>query len=198
MEANISQAIWKERYKSIKKKLKELQNLRKDSVNADIKDLREKIEEHKRVHQITIKNIQNENAILKQQIDKIEEAKDSIQDLESSISNLKTEIKRYDPNLRIILDFPRLKIVSINNREGFSKIDRQMLYTIACGPNDIWVFDIYKNNDKIVYHPNSVPNVKNLNLNSFYQKIETPESSFRAMLKTIDDILKEMEPSKTF
>ena len=100
---------WFRKYKSIKRKYKDLYNLRISSVAHDIETVSNRIEEHKRVHQLAIEEVESHTRDIQKEIQLTEKMRASIADMDSNVRNLRRNIKSRDPILGVIIDYPKLK-----------------------------------------------------------------------------------------
>lgn len=134
-----------EKYHSLKKKYNELHNLRIESVIDDSNDLREKIEEHQRVHQIAVNELRQQNEQMRTIINEIESAKDAIESLKNSNRMLRERIGKMDPTAKILLQHPEMKVKCIGKGE----------FKIAIGDNNEFVFELQRES-KSQYQTNPI------------------------------------------
>lgn len=91
---------WYHKYKSIKSKYKELKKIRIESVITDTEDLKQKIEEHKKIHETSINELNQQNSDLQESIQDVDIARKDIRRLKESISSIQQKLKNYDVILK--------------------------------------------------------------------------------------------------
>lgn len=134
-----------EKYHSLKKKYNELHTLRIESVIDDSNDLREKIEEHQKVHQIAVNELKQQNEQMRTIISEIESAKDAIESLKNSNRILKDKLGKMDPTVKILLNHTEMKIKCIGKGE----------FKITIGNNNDFVFELLRES-KAQYRTNPI------------------------------------------
>lgn len=117
MDGEEIESEWYAKYKSLKSKFKELKNIRIESVKADADDLSLKIEEHKKVHEISIKELNQQNSDLRESIQDIEVARKDIQRLKESISSIRQKLKNYDMILKEFIGKKNFYIECVGNHK---------------------------------------------------------------------------------
>lgn len=117
MDGEEIESEWHSKYKSLKSKFKELKNIRIESVKTDTDDLSLKIEEHKKVHEISIKELNQQNSDLRESIQDIEVARKDIQRLKDSISSIRQKLKNYDAILKEFIDKKNFYIECVGNHK---------------------------------------------------------------------------------
>ena len=156
------EALLENKYHSIKKRYKELYNLRIDSVVADSNDLRDKIDEHYKVHQIAVNELKKQNDQLRTLMQEIETAKDSIMTLRKSNEFLRNQIKKMDPTVRVILNYPEIKISCLSKDQ----------FKIAVGENNQLIFELTReNNSHYKSTPIKYPNTHFKNPTFIFQSV---------------------------
>jgi len=138
---------WELKYRTMKKKLSELKDLRYDSVRADIDDLKKKVAEHRKIHEISIKELRQQNSQMKLAIEELENMKKDIERKTQTITKYKRDIAGKDSTLKIVLQYPYLRV------NGASK----GRYQISACENDSMQFELIKD-DSYTYRPHSLPN----------------------------------------
>ena len=98
------------KYHLVKKKYQELQNLRISSVAADIEDLRRKVDEHRRVHELAVRELREQNQELREMIQDSERVRVEMERLSESNSRLLRQLQLKDPVLNTFLKRPNFKI----------------------------------------------------------------------------------------
>lgn len=149
-QENDSDLLYEGQYKTMKKKLKELKNLRIDSVREDIEDLKGKIIEHKKIHAISVKELQQQNERLRTTISEINKAQRQMKEMNNKISNLKRKIVAKESSLGEILQYPELHVHYISEH----------LYQISVGSSEKWIFTLATKSDMYQYTPYVLPSPK--------------------------------------
>ena len=126
---------WKEKYISLKKKLKELRNIRIDSPKKDAEDLRKKIAEHQKVHEISVNELRQQNQELKLAILDIETASKDAKKLEEHIQKIKEYIKRKDYVIYCFSEYNEFETQLLEN--SHYKITQNF-------KNDPFIFHLFK------------------------------------------------------
>ena len=173
---------WKAKYKSMKKRFRELQNLRIDSVKTDIDDLERKIDEHRKVHQLAVKELKRHNDSMGNAAGKIIQCKDEIERIEASVRSLTSDLKFRDSILKVVLDYESFYVDCIE--KGRFKITATGKYQV--------VFELKKELDapSIVYTPVSVPDAPNPP-DFISQVIKFSSADLRNFCDTIQDFISE-------
>jgi hypothetical protein len=104
------ESAFEERYHAIKKKYDELYNLRVTSVRTDSEDLRQKIEEHRRIHEIAVRELRTQNEELAQSGTRRSSIDRDIRRLEDSIGHVKHELQARDSVLNAFLKYPDFRV----------------------------------------------------------------------------------------
>ena len=85
------------KYKMMKRRLKELKNLRITSVLADIEDIKQKISEHQRVHEEAVSHLKHENARLGRLLRNRQAGEDEIARMRESNQEMRTYLAKREP-----------------------------------------------------------------------------------------------------
>ncbi|KAK8892131.1 hypothetical protein M9Y10_029354 [Tritrichomonas musculus] len=117
MTENEADIDWYSKYRELKSKVKELKEIRKDSVKTDAEDLKKKMEEHKKVHNLSMHELQQQNDDLKRSINKIASDKEEIRRLKESNNKIRQNLKNYDQILNEFLDFKDVSIECIGKHK---------------------------------------------------------------------------------
>ena len=136
---------WKKKYKAVKERLKSLKNLRYTAVEADIENLKAKIEEHISVHRDTIIEIKNENRRLTKWKEELEKAKKESFRLEQKNNSIRERLKNNDSILLIFLDQKIFVIKFISPGK----------YEINFGDDISFILELKEN--FVIYSPKSIP-----------------------------------------
>jgi hypothetical protein len=134
MTAVPDESAFEERYHSIKKKYDELYNLRVTSVSVDCNDLRQKIEEHRKIHEIAVRELRTQNEELAQSGTHRSATERDIRQLEQSIAHLKHDMQGRDSVLNAFLKYPDFRIT----------ITGKGAYRIAWGNRDQLQFTLIR------------------------------------------------------
>jgi len=143
---------WHQKYKSMKKKLKELRYIRTDAVLNDCEDLKKKIDEHKAVHGQTLEEIRAHNDDLRNTIDEIEKMKSEIMKMENKITSVKRDIGLRDAVLRVLIDYPFFKV----------RISNPGVYSISINSTKKIQFTLEKQQKDFLYVPIQIPMIQNI------------------------------------
>ena len=92
-----TEKILEEMYHSMKKKFHELKNLRMKSVEEDIQEIKQRIEEHIEVHADAVRELETQNGKLKEAIKNRTAYSDRREHLESRVFELREDLKRKEP-----------------------------------------------------------------------------------------------------
>ena len=98
------------KYHLVKKKYQELQNLRIKAVAADIEDLRRKVEEHRRVHELAVRELREQNRELSEMIQDAERIRAEMERVSESNSRILRQLQMKDPILNTFLKRPEFKL----------------------------------------------------------------------------------------
>ena len=102
---------WKNRYEIMKKGLEELNNLRHVSVAIDAENLSQKIEEHKKIHEISVAELKSQNESMRQELKNVKEINKKIQILKKNVTALEIELTNKAPLFSVALKFPNISLV---------------------------------------------------------------------------------------
>ena len=138
---------WESKYRIMKKKLNDLKDLRHDSVRVDLIDLKKKIEEHRKIHEMSVHELRQQNSQLEQNINELKHLRNDLDRKSSIISNLKKEISFKDLTLKIILQYPLIRVINCNKNK----------YEISTSGNQTLLFTLLKENE-YTYSPQRLPN----------------------------------------
>jgi hypothetical protein len=144
---------WYSKYKSIKRKFKDMYALRIASVQDDMNIVMERTNEHRRVHAEAVADIREEAVEFRQMIDDAARMKHEIKRMQENIAQIKRSIRCRDSVLNILLEFKSLHVVLVEPGA----------YKVKCGPGDRIEFGLVKDTD-IIYRPISIS--KNISLPS--------------------------------
>lgn len=104
---------WADKYANIKSKFKELQSIRIDSVQIDTDDLRKKILEHQKVHEISVKELKQQIQESQDEINDLQLAQKDIENLEMYITKIRESIASYDKVMNIVMRYRPLRVKCI-------------------------------------------------------------------------------------
>ena len=140
---------WELKYRNIKKKYKELVNIRRDSAKLDCEDISRKIQEHQTVHQQSIQELQEQNKQLELIAQDVEKGLRGIEKRQKNIKKLEQEISQRDSTIAMLLKYPIFSI------EYLSKFK----YRVRIGKFSSWVFVLTFLNQKngFEYRPEIYP-----------------------------------------
>jgi hypothetical protein len=103
-------------YQAVKKKYQELKALRIESVLADSADLRQKIEEHRRVHARSVAELQAQNNELRKLIQQADSTRSEVDRLADSVAKIRAHLQQRDPVLAVFLKYPIFTVRSVGRR----------------------------------------------------------------------------------
>ena len=166
---------YKAKAEEMKELYTELRNLRIDSVKIDIEDLKEKIKEHKKIHQLSIEEIRKYNLSLENKIHESKNVKNSLTSLQSSILKSKRELSLKDPTLAKVFSYDSLHLLDKNKNN----------YLIGKGKNDEFQFVLTKTNSGYTYQGYHVPH----DISSDKDISEWVESSIEFTDRYLDKLL---------
>ena len=150
----MSEIDWKSKAEEMEDTYKELYKLRVESVNQDIEELMQKINEHSKIHQLAVNEMKYQNNQLRAKIEENKRNKQNISQLESSIIEKRRQLSRKDPILAKIFQFSNLHILR-RNSDGTR-------YLVGHGDEYQYQFEISK-----------------IDSNSFqYQGVQVPEGIY--------------------
>lgn len=146
------------KYHLVKKKYQELKKLRIDSVAADTEDLRKKVEEHRRVHELAVQELREQNQALKNLVTESERTRAEIERISDSNAHLLRQLQLRDPILKVILKYPdfRVRILSqgkyeISYRDGK---DYVFILSQSPGPSDSIEYSSVRYPPRLARQPN--------------------------------------------
>jgi hypothetical protein len=116
----------------VKRKYQELQNLRIHSVKQDSDDLREKITEHRRIHEISVQELLAQNDNLKKKIRAMQDDAHETDWLRDRVQRLRDDLESRDPVLAVFLRHPGFSIRVVAKRS----------FEIRAGDHDELVFNL--------------------------------------------------------
>ena len=140
---------WKSKAKEMSDTYKELYNIRVESVENDIEQLRQKIQEHDKIHRLAVEEMKLQNNQLRAKIEEAKRNKAQISQLESSIKEKKRLLSRKDPILAKVFQFPNLHLLS-RSKDGTK-------YLIGHGDEYAYQFQIAKEDSNLTYQGIQVP-----------------------------------------
>lgn len=109
LDSSQQETDWFQKYKSIKRKFRDLYAVRILSVSNDIETLVSRLEEHKRVQKQTIEDIQSHTEEMKQEIELTRKMREDISEKETNVRNLRRQLKSRDPIVGLLIDYPKLR-----------------------------------------------------------------------------------------
>lgn len=168
MEGEEIETSWKSKYRSLKNKYSELRNIRIESVKTDTEDLKQKIEEHRQIHDISTKELKQQNSDLRKSIKDIEDAKNDVQRLKEKINTMRQKLRNYDPILREFMNYDKFFIKCIGHHIY------QISYNFYINQNrqDSIVFTLECLDNKFRYIPEHCPDGLKQSSEFLYQSIE--------------------------
>ena len=144
MKADVN---WREKCETMKKALDELKNLRHDSVTIDTEYLSQKIEEHKKIHEISVSELKNQNENMIEEMTRASEMNKKIQLLQKNITKLEVELEKRDPLFTVVLKYPKISLA-----EG-----ERGSYVFKCGDDDEFQFRVTEEEEgSVIYKPLSI------------------------------------------
>jgi hypothetical protein len=99
-----------------RKKYQELKSLRVDSVISDTDDLRQKIDEHRRIQEMLAKEFRTQNEDLRNMIRSWEKDKAEAERLYDHCETLRSQLRAQDPVLGAFLRYPHFAIRAVGRR----------------------------------------------------------------------------------
>ena len=117
----------KKKYQTMKKKYKELQNLRVDSVLEDIEDIKMKIQEHEKVHKEAMEHLKRKNVKLAKKINERMSGQEEVFKLADQNDQLRAYLAKKEPALGPFIDSGTGFSVKIIRRHEF-EISYQNLF----------------------------------------------------------------------
>lgn len=120
------------KYDIIHKKYKELQNYRIDSVIKDTEDLRQKIEEHRRIHELVVTELQEQNKDLRRMIQEARYKEEELKRIRNSNADRSKKLQMQDSVLHVFLKQPEFRV----------RITGRSCYEIHYGENDDLIFTL--------------------------------------------------------
>ena len=147
-EGEPSEDEMESKYKMMKRRLKELKNLRITSVLADIDDIKQKISEHQRVHEEAVSHLKHENARLGRLLRNRQAGEDEIARMGESNQEMRTYLAKREPAMEPF----------IRQGSGFTvKILQRREFEISDGAE--FRAKMTRKHDEVVCHFLSVPEV---------------------------------------
>ena len=139
------------KYHLVKKKYQELRNLRIDSVAADTEDLRKKADEHRRIHELAVKELRAQNDELKRMIQDAESTRVEMERVKDSNSQLSRQLQMRDPILSAFLKRPgfRLRVLGKQHYEISYGDGKDFVFTLAPSTRESG----YVSYESVVYPP---------------------------------------------
>ena len=141
---------WKTSYESMRKSLEELQALRHTSVKQDADDLERKIEEHRKIHEISTAELKNQNQQLIDELKRTEEKKKKIIQLKKNIQNLQAKLSNKEPLFSQAFKYqPIIRLTDGTKGE----------YIFEAGTDNIMKFSLKRQeeNSGFIYEPIQLP-----------------------------------------
>lgn len=123
------------KYRVINKKLQELQNYRIDSVRADIDDLKKKIGEHRRVHELVVKELRQQNGELRNIIQERQYGCTEVERLRDSNLRLCRTLQMHDSVLNAFLKHPTFRVyVTGKSTYEIRSGNDSLVFTLTASP----------------------------------------------------------------
>jgi hypothetical protein len=122
-------------YHTFKKKYQELKNLRSDSVIADSVDLRQKVDEHRRIHEIAVGELRAQNEELKRMIHDAESNRSEVERLRDSVGKLRYQLQQRDPILSVFLKHTGFAIKVLGRRKFEIRADDALVFILEPANN---------------------------------------------------------------
>ena len=136
---------WETSYKLMKDNYEELYKLRHTSVSEDSEELERKIEEHKKIHEISTNELKMQNEQLKEELKRGEEKRKKVEQLKKNISNLQSRLTMKEPIFQTAFKYQE-KIRFVNGKKG--------RYMFEAGNDGQVLFELIRGeNNEITYHP---------------------------------------------
>jgi hypothetical protein len=139
-------ANWLQKYKSIKRKYRDLHKVRVASVSQDLETMRLRISEHQRFRDEKVTEIKEHTETMRRTIESTKAMKSEIQRLQASVDAARRSLKARDPVLNILLEYPCFQV----------SVLEASTYQVACGREKLLQFGLVKDDD-IHYYPIAVP-----------------------------------------
>jgi hypothetical protein len=136
-------------YHTFKKKYQELKTLRSDSVLADSADLRQKLEEHRRIHDIAVGELRAQNDELKRLIQEEESKRSELERLQDSVGKMRYDLQKKDPVLAVFLKQPGFTVRVIGRRKFEIRAEDALVFTLEPSVNG--------RDDDFMYHFTKYP-----------------------------------------
>ena len=136
---------WETSYKLMKDNYEELYKLRHTSVSEDSAELERKIEEHRKIHEISTAELKSQNEQLITELKRSEEKKKKVEQLKKNIANLQSKLSMKEPIFQTAFKYqPQIRLV--NGKKGS--------YMFEAGNNGQVLFEITRNeNNDLTYNP---------------------------------------------
>ncbi|OHT10428.1 hypothetical protein TRFO_20312 [Tritrichomonas foetus] len=149
---------WEEKYIHLKKKYKELVNIRVDSVKKDTANLKKKIEEHRKIHEISVRELKQQNNELRTMVEDLESAKKDIETMTKSIIQFREYLIHTDKILEVVLTLPNCSVACIG--------DKKYRVTVNTNSNEPKVMNLsyLQNGSQTLYYYEMVTDLRNQNL----------------------------------
>lgn len=144
---NMESIDWKTKAHAMKDMYEQLVDLRIDSVKYDIEEIRAKIEEHKKIHELAVKELTRQNQNLREKIEEAKSFKQGLSSVQSSIIKSRRELSMKDPILKKVFKHEELHLLNKSKN----------MYLIGKGSDYQYQFVIWKSSDDYIYEPVQVP-----------------------------------------
>jgi hypothetical protein len=117
----------------IKRKYQKLQNLRVHSAKQDSDDLREKIAEHRRVHEVYVHELRSQNGGLMKKIRAMQDDADETDRLRDRVQRLRDDLEAHDPVLAVFLRHPgfSIRVIAKRSFEIRAGDEDELVFTLA-------------------------------------------------------------------
>jgi hypothetical protein len=172
---------WKEKYDTMKQNYKELQILRRVSVREDIVELEAKINEHTKIHNLAISELEKQKNIMENKIKRVKDIKQNLSSCRATIKRIQNEIAPKDKILAQLFKYENLHLLEYGGD----------YYRIGKGLDNQYVFIITNKSGIIKYEPVTVPSDINDNDHDIrrwcFRRITIEPKDFNQLLSSISN-----------